>query len=158
MANRVDFPPSAALLTSEPFPQRVMLSSGALALNFDAATTEYAQVSFEAPADLTGPFFVDLDWATTATSGTVIWSVQVEAVTPADALNVLTTASYAAANTASASAPASAGVLARTTVTLTNNDSLAAGDRVRLLISRDAPADTAAGDVSLLGIAFRDSA
>lgn len=159
MANRIDFLPSAALLTSEAFPQRAMAASGAWVLYFDPATTEYVQVGFQAPADLTGPFYVDLDWATTAVSGNVKWDITLEAVTPADALNVLTTASFAAVNSAGVeTVPGTAGYLKRTTVTIANTDSLAAGDRVRLLISRDAPTDTCAADVALLGIAFRDSA
>lgn len=159
MANRIDFLPSGMLFSSEAFPQRAMANSNTWVLYFDPAVAEYAQVGFEAPADLTGPFYVDLDWATTATAGNVKWDVAVEAVTPADALNVLTSSSYAAVNSAGVeTVPATAGYLKRTVVTLTNHDSMAAGDRVRLLISRDAPTDTCTADVALLGVAFRDSA
>lgn len=97
--------------------------------------------------------------ATAGTTGDVDWDVSVQAVTPADALNILTTTSYDTANsTDNTSVPGTAGYLFKVTVTLTNADSMAAGDRVRLLVTRDAVSDVSTLDVVLLGGVFRDSA
>lgn len=160
MATRYELDPKAAHFpNAAAMPALSRSTAGDFALAFDAAANESAAWSFTAPNGLTGALFVDLHLATTATAGDVDWDVQVQAVTAADALNVLTTTSYATVNsTDNTVVPASAGTLFTVTVALVNTDSMAAGDRVRLLVTRDAASDTAAADVYLLGGAFRDSA
>lgn len=158
--NRKDWGPADGLLSAEAFPDRVQQASALWVLAFDAAAAEYVLLSLQAPSGLTGPLYLDIDWATTATSGNVVWNVYVMAVTPADAGNILTTWGGAAVNTATTAAAGSAGVMTRTTVTLTNTDSMAAGDQVWLLAGRDGASgsDTCAADAVVFGFTFRDSA
>lgn len=61
---------------------------------------------------------------------------------------------FDAVNSATVTVPDNAGVEDVASITLTNNDSMAAGDRVMLLLYRDADAggDTAAGDCIVTGV------
>lgn len=160
MATRYELDPKAALFpNTAAMPALVRTTGTDFALAFDGASNESAAWQFTAPSGLTGTLYVDLFMATTGTTGDVDWDVSVQAVTPADALNILTTTSYATVNsTDNTAVPGSAGYLFMVTVTLTNADSMAAGDRVRLLVTRDAASDVSALDVYLLGGVFRDSA
>ena len=87
-----------------------------------------------------------------ATTGDVVWSCAVEAVTDADATDLDSASSFDTANTATVTVPATQGYLDVATITLTNKDSVAAGDMVRLAIHRDSDAagDNAGGDACLL--------
>jgi hypothetical protein len=61
-------------------------------------------------------------------------------------------------NTGSESVPGTPGYLGQVSITLTNNDSLAAGDYFRLSLSRDADDgtnDTATGDLYVLAVELR---
>jgi len=85
-----------------------------------------------------------------ATSGNVVLTGAVEAITPADALNLNTTNSFDTANSSGAVTVAgSAGNLFVATITLTLNDSAAAGDYYRVKLIRTT--DTATGDLIILG-------
>lgn len=158
--NRKDWGPADALMSAEAFPDRVQQTSALWGLAFDAAAAEYVLLGFHAPSGMTGTLYLDIDWATTATSGNVVWVAYVQAVTPADAQNVLTTWGPGAVNTTTTAAAASAGYLTRTTITLTNTDGMAAGDQVWLLVGRDGASgsDTCAADAVVFGFTFRDSA
>lgn len=85
-----------------------------------------------------------------ATSGSDVWEVYVEAVTDGDATDLDSTTSFDSVNTATVGVPATAGYLDVAAVTLTNKDSVAAGDLVRFLVRRDS--DAAGDDAS--GIAY----
>lgn len=91
-----------------------------------------------------------------ATSGAVDIEISVEAVTEADALDLDSAESFATANAVTDTVPTTAGHLGIATVTLTNADSVAVGDMVRFKLERDADdaADTAAGDLRLIGISI----
>jgi hypothetical protein len=73
-----------------------------------------------------------------------------------------TTSFDTANNSASTTVPATAGYIDQISITLTNADSIAAGDYYRISVNRDADgsaiADTATGDLYLLAIELRDSA
>lgn len=86
-----------------------------------------------------------------ATSGAVIFCVQVWCVSDGDAADV-DTESYDTANCSSATTvPATAGYLDEISITLTNKDSIADGDLCAFKLYRDADAggDTATGDAEV---------
>lgn len=78
------------------------------------------------------------------TSKTVCFACQIAAVSDADAS--VTAKVFAAVNTSTVTVPDAAGTEDVATITLTNNDSMAAGDRIMLLLYRDVSEDDAAGD------------
>lgn len=83
----------------------------------------------------------------------------VEAITPGDAVAMHSTDSFDAINsTNSTTVPGTLGYEGAISVTLTNNDSSAAGDYVRFSLTRDQVNDTAAGDMYVLSMEIRDGA
>ena len=96
-----------------------------------------------------------------AITGGVAVDVAVEAVTSGDAVDLDAATSFDAVNGASdAAVPGTAGFMEQITVTLTNADSMAAADYVRVSIARDVAdaADTATGDMGILVAELRDAA
>jgi len=87
-----------------------------------------------------------------ATSGDLKWDVAVEAVTDADAVDLDSASSFDTENTVTVTVPATQGYLDVATVTLSNKDSVAAGDMVRLQIICDSvdAATTTTGDARLM--------
>ena len=133
-------------------------------LAFDDTTSEVCySPPFRMPASYTGAgtLKADIEYAMlSATSGGVVFGVSVEAVTPGDALDLSGSASFDTENTNSGTVPATAKYLQEITVTLTNKDSVAAGDMVRLKLARK-PADasdTATGDAYVLNVCVREEA
>ena len=132
-------------------------------LAFDDTTVEAARsVPFQMPAAYTGSGTLKADifyMMASATSGKVDFEVAVEAVTAADAVDLDSAESFDTANAANQTVPGTAGYLGKLTVTLTNKDSVAAGDMVRLKLERDADDgtdDTASGDARVLLITVRE--
>lgn len=84
---------------------------------------------------------------TTATDEAVM-DVRIEAITPGDSVDVDAGDSFDSANTAEVDPPGTAGHQVEQDVTMSNDDSVAAGDECRLLMRRDVDdaADTASGD------------
>jgi hypothetical protein len=97
-----------------------------------------------------------------ATSGKVDFEIAVEAITAGDALDLDTSESFDTVNTGTApTVPGTAGYLGTMDITLTNKDSAAAGDYVRLSLARDAADgtnDTATGDAYVLLVTLLESA
>ena len=127
---------------------------------FDAATDEQIFFEFIATAYTSGNVTVEIDWyADTATSGNVVWTAAIAAVSPGDATDWETDA-FATASTVTDAAGAGQ-YIQRASVAVSNLDSLAAGDRVRMKVTRDAnnASDTMAGDAILVGalISYADS-
>ncbi len=96
-----------------------------------------------------------------ATSGTVGIQAQIEAVTDGDALDLDTATSFATVNNStSVTVPATAGYLKQVSITLTNNDGIAAGDLFRIALNRDADGsaitDSATGDMGVLAVELLD--
>lgn len=125
-----------------------------LQLAFDATAEEWCTWQFRMPADYASTPAAVVQWkATSATSGGVVWDVRVAAVTTGDAVDV-DAKGFGSANTATGTAPATAGYMLDTLVTLTNADSLAAGDFVVVRLARVAAdaADTASGDAEVVAV------
>lgn len=95
----------------------------------------------------------------TATSSNVVWDVAIEAVTPdTDTLDMEASSSFDTVNSVTAAVPGTAGNPSDASVTLTNNDSVAAGDSFRIAIRRDTDnaSDAAAGDAMLYAVEISD--
>lgn len=92
----------------------------------------------------------------TATSGTVSFDVSVEAVTPGDSLDLGVANSFASTNSLSGSAPGTAGHLFEVAGSLTNGDSAAAGDMLRIKVARPALGG-ATGTYRIYGMALVES-
>ena len=117
--------------------------------NEDAIFTVPSFPSFQSDATLKVKLHCIM---TSATSGDVDLDVAVEAITAADSVDLDAATSFDTANsTNNTTVPGTAGHLFDVTVTLTNKDSVAAGDYVRIKLTRDASSDTATGDLRVLG-------
>lgn len=147
-------PPASAYATADVRNQHPVL-------NFDTTTQEAAIFSTVMPRHYGGGgITVYIHWmAATATSGTIGWDVALERMS--DATTDLDSDSFASAQTVTAvTVPASAGVVAVTSVAIANGsnmDSIVAGDSFRLRVRRDVANDNAAGDAQLLMIEVRES-
>ncbi|MGE0724206.1 MAG: hypothetical protein AB7O45_07515 [Alphaproteobacteria bacterium] len=119
---------------------------------FDGTADEFIHWQFRMPGDYASAPVLKLLFAmASATTGNIVAQAQVMAVTPGDAAAV-DTGSLDSANASSATAvPATAGHMKEVSITLTNADSLAAGDLVDLKVGRDPDnaSDTASGDLEL---------
>lgn len=158
MANNfeLNLPAGAWVLPSSAYPNRAVVQNREY-LAFDDTTVEGARSRpFAMPAAYTGSgtLKVDIHYImASATANKVDWEVSVEAVTPADAVDLDAGESFDTLNAANDTVPGTAGHLGVVTITLTNKDSVAAGDMVRLKLERDADDgsdDTAAGDARFL--------
>jgi hypothetical protein len=145
-----------------PAPGRSSDASGARPyLAYDAGTDEAAYWTLAVPQGFTSPFTAVISYAmASATSNAVVWDVTVEAVTSADSMDTDTSESLDTANTASAdTVPGTAGHMKQVSVTLTNGDSAAAADMLRIRVRRvgSSGSDTATGDAFLFLVELRDA-
>jgi hypothetical protein len=149
--------PDGTTNNAAPAMQRVKSSATApgiyaLQLAFDASTEEWVTWSFRMPDDYaSGPVLKVLWKATSATSGGVVWDGRVSATSSGDSQDV-DAQDFDSANTATGTAPGTAGYLLETSITLTNADSVAAGDFVVIRLARAAAngSDTATGDAEMM--------
>lgn len=147
-----EFPSSAAA--------GLTVVGGRPVLAFDAATDESAVWTFVAPQGLTGALSCVMSLiGNAAGTNSTYWEVSVEAVSSADATDLDSTESFATVNTGNVAMPATQGHMVQLSITLTNNDSIAAGDYVRIKITRDAnnASDNFAADAYLLTAEIREA-
>ncbi len=134
----------------------IVHSSLRLALAFDDTTDESVYLQTVLPPAYTGTGTLKarlLFYSASANSGDAGWEVAVEAVTPADTLDLETASSWDSINGGTQALSGTAGDLTAITITLTNKDSCAAGDSFRLGISRTAVStDTVSGDLFLYSL------
>lgn len=126
-----------------------------LQLAYDASTEEWATWQFRMPDDYASAPVARIAFnMASATSGAVVWGVQLAAVTPGDAVNVTSAKAFATVNTATTTVPGTVGYLTETSIALANADSVAAGDFVVMRVSRVAAngSDTATGDADLVQV------
>ncbi|MCC7208324.1 MAG: hypothetical protein IT323_13535 [Anaerolineae bacterium] len=160
MATRFIFTPESAQFPATNFPQLLKVNDR-MVLAFDAGTDENAYWVFVAPQGLTGTITVLVHYImASATSGALYFQGALEAVTPGDAVDLDATTSFDTANSGNGNVPGTAGYEQAISITMTNADSIAAGDVVRLRLNRDADnaSDTATGDAYVLAVEFRDAA
>src|SRR5262249_26541423 len=150
-ATRFVFTPNSAEFPAANFPQIVSINQRP-ALAFDATTDETCYWTGIAPQGLTAPITAVISYImASATAGAVGFQIAIEAVTDGDATDLDAVTSFDSVNnSASTTVPGTAGFLDQISITLTNNDSLAAADYVRLQLNRDADGsaivDSATGD------------
>lgn len=132
-------------------------------LAFDAASDEAAFWKFRATNYGSGNLTVDIEWyADTASSGDVIFDVQIAAITPNTDTQDIETDGLATVQSVTDTHLGTTGQrLHRATVTVTNLDSLAADDLVTLRLNRDAnnASDTMTGDciVTNVTVSYSDT-
>ena len=121
------------------FPE-IKVVNGHPVLAFDPATDELCHLRGVAPQGLTGTLsLVVYGFMQTDTTNTVGLRAEVEAITPGDAVDLDASSSFDSINYAtSATVPGTAGYEFATTITLTNADSMNAGDAFRIRFGRDA--------------------
>lgn len=160
MATRYNFSPLAAEFPASNFPQ-LLLSNRRPVLAFDASTDETCYWTAVAPQGLSGTLTLIILYAmASATSGSVYFQAALEAITPGDSVDTDATTSFDTANSGNDAVPGTAGYVDSVSITLTNADSIAAGDLFRLALNRDADhgSDTATGDCYVLAVELRDAA
>lgn len=152
--------PAAGVFRTTAFPQLVQANGTAIpvrGLAFDAATLESVFFRLRAVRYGSGNLTVDLDWyADTASTGAVVWGAAIAAISPNADTQDTETDALATASTATTTHLGTTGQrLHRTTVTVSNLDSLAADDHVVLQIYRDAAngSDTLTGDAIVIAAA-----
>lgn len=166
MASRFVFKPGDAEYPSTNFPQYMNIHSTERipVLAFDASTDESAIWTAIAPQGWTGTITAVITYVmASATSGAVGLQVSVEAITDGDATDIDGATSYDTVNnSASTTVPGTAGYIDQISITLTNNDSSAAGDLLRFKLNRDADGsaitDSATGDLYFISMEIRDGA
>jgi hypothetical protein len=161
MATQAIFTPYSAEFPATNFPQLQLVNRRPV-LSYDASTQETCQWTGIAAQGFTGTVTALVSYImASATTGLVEFEVSLEAVTDGDATDLDAGDSFDTVNSASATVPGTAGHIDQLSVTLTNADSIAAGDYFRLKVSRDADDatnDTATGDCHVLAVELRDAA
>jgi hypothetical protein len=160
MATRAIFTPLSAEFPAASFAALAM-SNRRPVLAFDAAADETCYWSGVAAQGLTGAVTVVVTYAmASATTGSVYFQSQLEALTAADAVDTDAATSFDTANSGNGAVPATAGYMQQISITMTNADSIAAGDYFRLSLNRDADngSDTATGDAYVIAVELRDAA
>jgi hypothetical protein len=124
-----------------------------ISLAFDAATEETVYTTLQATNYGSGNLTLTLQWyADTASSGDVKWGAAIAAITPDTDAQDIETKAFATETTVTDSHLGTTGQrLHSCAITISNLDSLAAGDRLDLRLKRLAAdgADTMAGDAFL---------
>ena len=128
-------------------------------LLFDDDTDETSTWEFILDDDYgAGALSADIYFSmTSGATGAVIWTVEVMAVTPGDAFDVGDDG-YDTANSVTQTVQNTAGHSTQATVSLSNSDSAAAGDYIRVRLARDADngSDTTIGDAELMHWVIRE--
>lgn len=163
MASRLLFLPEAANFPSSNMPAPGVDGQLRPYLAFDATTDESCDWSFIAPQGLTGAITVVITYrAASATTGAIRWEALLEAITDGDSTDTDAASSFDSTNSNGATVPGTAGFIDQISITMTNADSIAAGDYCRLRVNRDANGttgtDDATGDAQILAVELRDAA
>lgn len=139
------------------YPQ-IDLRNGHAVLDFDDTTDETTRFALLLPSNFSGgDLLVRLAWTSTAaTSGAVAWQAAAELQPSGFDLDA---DGFGAAASGSGAAPSNAGELVVTTITVSPGGSQAAGDHLRLRVSRLATdaGDTMTGDAELYAVEVREA-
>jgi hypothetical protein len=161
MATRFVGTPLSAEFPAANFPA-LLLSNRRPVLAYDTTTSETAYWTFVAPQGLTGTITAVISYAmASATSGGVAFDIALEALSTGDETDTDAATSFDTVNAGNdAAVPGTAGYMEQLSITLSNADSVAAADLVRVSVARDVAdaADTATGDCYVFAIEIRDAA
>lgn len=153
------FTPESAHFPASNFPQLLKLATPSrFVLAYDASTNETAYWTFAAPQGITTPLTLIVTYImASATANDVDLDAAIEAVSDGDSVDLDAGTSFDSVNsTDNTTVPGTAGYIDQISITLTNADSIAAGDYCRISLARDAASDTAAGDMYVLSAELRD--
>jgi hypothetical protein len=157
---RMVLTPDSASFPSSNFPALTTVNARRV-LAYDASTQETCYWTFIAPQGLTGALSAVITYAmASATANLIDFEVAVEALSDGDTIDTDAATSFDTVNSGSATVPGTAGYIDQLSITLTNADSVAAGDYVRVSVSRDADDgtnDTATGDLYLHLVEIREA-
>jgi hypothetical protein len=143
----ISMTPEAAVFPSTNFPELKKDGQGRLILAFDPTTKESCWWKFACPA-FSGTPEVIISYYMTNAAGDVDLDVEVEAISDGDTIDMDSAESFDTANVVDGTpVPGTQGYPDQVTVTLTNDDGMAADDMLRIQISRDAPNDSSAGEL-----------
>ena len=159
MATRATFLPTSAEYPASTAAFATV--NGRPVLAFDASTNESAYWTVLIPTGWTGTkYFIIHYFMASATTGGVAFDVSIESMATGSTVDLDSATSFDSVNTGTDTVNATAGVRGRIVITLTNNDSSAADDYARVLVTRDTTngSDTATGDCYLVAAELRDSA
>ena len=144
------------------FPQYLSTMAGGAyrsSLAFDSVISEKCRsVAFRMPS-FTGVLTLKVRFAIAAITGNVQFRAAVEAITTGDVINVNTTISFDAVNSSGSVSVATTTFNPKDfTITLTNRDTVAAGDEVTIALDRDVTvASNATGDCFVTSISLEDA-
>jgi hypothetical protein len=150
-------------LPSSAFARPGMDGQGRSFLAFAGATAdESAYFVGIAPQGMTGTATLIVTYRmASATTGSVRFEALVEAITDADAVDTDSASSFDTTNSAGATVPGTAGYIDQLSITLTNKDSIAAGDYFRIQLRRDQDGttgtDDATGDAQVLAVELQQA-
>jgi len=151
--------PESAHFPSTNFPALSSVNARPV-LAYDAATQETAYWTIVAPQGLTGALSAIIHvFGNAAGTNATYWEVAVEAVTPGDAVDLDSTTSFDTVNTGNVAMDTTQGEQVALTIALTNADSMAAGDYVRISVARDADngSDDFAADAYVTLVEIREA-
>jgi len=129
-------------------------------LAYDAATQETCYWTVTAPQGLTSALSAVIHFfGNAAGTNGAAFDVAVEAITPGDATDLDSATSFDTVNGGNTTLPATQGYQTSVSITLTNADSAAAGDYVRISLARDVADanDTFAADVYVTLVEIREA-
>jgi len=127
-----------------------------LAFDCGAATDEYMySKAFRWPDEYTGSGALKADicyYMASATSDDIEFEVYMEAISDGDSIDMDGASSFDSANTVNPTVPGTGQYPDICTATLSNKDSVASGDYVRLKLALDASDSAATGDCNVLWV------
>ena len=122
-------------------------------LGFNTSGTGYHHFTFRMPADFASTLALIIHYKAGTNTGAVVWGCDVMAASEDE---LITTDSYDTANTVTDTVPATTGNLGIVSLSLTNADSVAAGDWVAIRVYRDGDngADTLANIADIVALSL----
>lgn len=136
-------------------PPGVVIANNVPYMAFDDTTVEACYWVFRMPANYASGLTAKIQYSmASATSNSVDFEISIMAVSDADSQD-LDSDSYDTVNSGSDTVPGTAGHFGEISITMTNADSVAAGDYVRIKLSRDSDDgtnDTATGDCEVRAV------
>lgn len=136
MAVRYIFNADNAHFLSASFPQYKVNDSRRTVLGFDDTSTETVYFEAVAGSGWSGSIGASImGWSACNQSGSIVWQIQVEAVTPGDALDMRSACSFATAATVVVGITSGSGALLSASLA-PDDDGAVAGDKLRFALTR----------------------
>lgn len=139
-------------------PATPTFGSGRSVLTFGASANQTILLPFVMPqAYEGGALELVVHCVAEATTGDVDLDASLEAVTPDAGESVLSDSFDTVNSSDNNSVPSTVGHLFSITISLTNDDGVAAGDECRIRLTRDQASDTLAANLHVLSVELRES-